>query len=71
MPMNLEGGNSHHGKGWKLVTSHTRGKAPAPPHDLQLQNRFAALIADEELEAPSNGASPVADPEPLRTTRRK
>lgn len=50
--------------------SHTRRKAPAPPHDLQLQNRFAAFIVDEELGVPSNGASPVADPEPLGTTRR-
>lgn len=68
LPMNLQGGNSHHDKSWKLMTSHTRRKAPAPPHDLKLQNGVVALTADEELGVPSNGASPVADPEPLGTT---
>lgn len=31
------------GEGWKLVTSGTKRKAPAPPKSLQLQNRFTAL----------------------------
>ena len=71
VPVNLDGGNSRHGKGWKLVTSHMGRKSPAPAHDLQLHNRFAALIANEELGVTSDGASPVADSEPFGTTRRK
>lgn len=48
-----------------------RGKAPAPPTDLQLHNRFTVFIANEKLGALSNGASLMAWPDPLRTTRRK
>lgn len=63
--MNLQGRNSYHGKSWKAVTSQTRRKAPAPPHDLKLQNGLIALTANEELGVPSNGVSPAADAEPL------
>lgn len=42
------------------------------PHDLHLQNRSTAIIADNELGALSKEVSFVAEePEPPRTTRRK
>ena len=48
-----------------------RRKAPALPHDLQLQNRLTALVADEDLGVLSNGAFQMAEPEPHITARRK
>lgn len=33
---------------WKLVTLCSRRKAPAPPEDLQLKNRFSAFQAEAE-----------------------
>jgi len=35
------------GKGWKLVTSGTKRKAPVPPKGLQLPNSFTALKFEE------------------------
>ena len=45
------------------MTSGLRRKAPAPPADLQLQNSFSSLGADEGLGALSNEASEPAEPE--------
>jgi len=39
------------GEGWKLVTSGTKKKAPAPLKGLQLQNRFTALKVEEKPDA--------------------
>lgn len=36
------------GEGWKQKTSSTKRKAPAPPKNLQLQNRLIALKTEEE-----------------------
>lgn len=47
---------THNCKSWKLVTSGTRRKAPAPPEDLQLWNTFSMLRKDEGLRALSNEA---------------
>lgn len=60
------------GKGWKLVTSGTRRKAPAPPEGLQPQDRFTALKAEEEeLEVLSSVPSELIYREPCRSTRKK
>lgn len=69
--MKSESGNSHHDEGWKLMIPPARRKAPALPHDLQLQNRLTALVADEDLGVLSNGAFQMAEPEPHITARRK
>lgn len=66
----LRKGDSHNGKGWKLVTSGTRRKAAAPPADRQLQNRFGAVVSDEGLGAPFRAASEPAEPKSHGSTRR-
>lgn len=50
-------GDSHDGKGWKLVTSGARRKAAALPANQQLQNRFGAMVSDEGLGALFGAAS--------------
>lgn len=51
--------------------SFTRRKAPAPPEDLQLQNRFNALAAVKGLGGLSNESSVFSKPEPCSSTRGK
>ena len=46
--------NFEEGEGWKLVTSGTNRKAPAPPNGLKLQNRCTALKAEEDLDMPTS-----------------
>ena len=64
-------GDSHDGKGWKLVTSGTRRKAAAPPADWQLQNRFGAMASDEGLGALFRAALEATEPKSHSSTRRK
>lgn len=52
----------------EAVTSGTEKVAPAPPEDLQLQNWFTALKAEEVL---SSEAPEATDAEPCKTTRMK
>lgn len=55
----------------KCIISDTSRKAPAPPLDLQLQNRFSALVSDGDLGAPSHEAPKLSKSEPCtRSTRR-
>lgn len=49
MPVCLGSGDSHDDEGWKIMASGTSRKVSALPEDLQLQNRFTDLTADEEL----------------------
>ena len=58
-------------KGWKIVTSSTRSKTPAPPTELHLQNRVSALVTDKRLEVVFDEASETAEPELLRSTTKK
>lgn len=51
MPVCLGSGNSHDDEGWKIMAAGTRKKVSAPPEDLQVQNRFTDLTAEEELGA--------------------
>lgn len=71
VPSRTTSRNSEEGKGWKLVTSGTTKKVPAPPEGLQLRNRFIALKVEEELSVLSSKASGLTDPEHHRSTRRK
>lgn len=48
------GGQCLKAEGWKLVTSVTKMRIPAPPEDLQLWKRFSALLADKGQGALSN-----------------
>ncbi|KAF4803727.1 hypothetical protein TURU_013791 [Turdus rufiventris] len=59
------------GKGWKLMASDTGRKAPAPPQNLQSQDRVSSLIADKGMGALSNKALKPAGPKTQRKTRRK
>lgn len=56
---------------WQLVTSGKRRKVDAPPADLQLQNEFISLAADERLLALCKRVSELAKSEPHRSTRKK
>lgn len=44
-------------KGWKLVTSSTKGKDPTLSRGLQAQNRSTALKGEEEPDMPSSKRS--------------
>ena len=52
------------------MTSGTRRKVAAPPADLQLQNRFGAMVADEGLEVLFRAASVSAEPKSHDSSRR-
>ena len=71
MPVRVGSRDSQDGEGWKLVTFGTRRKVPAPPQNLQLQNRFSALIANKSLGPLLKKAPKPAKLEPCRSTRRK
>lgn len=47
----------------KCMISDTSRKAPAPPLDLRLQNRFSALLGDGSLGAPSHEAPKLSKSE--------
>jgi len=64
----LGNGNFQDSEGWKPVTSGTRRKVSSPA-DLQLQNRFSALAAEEGLGSLSSKASELSKPKPHRSTR--
>lgn len=45
----LGSGDCHDDTSWKLVTFGIKKKAPAPPENLQLRNRFSTLVKEEGL----------------------
>ena len=63
MPIRMGNGGSHEDKGWELVTSGTKRKALASPEDLLPQNRFSAVIANQELGSLSYKVSEPIDHE--------
>lgn len=59
------------GEGWKLMTSSTKRKAPAPPKNLQVQNRLTALKIEEETDMPTNKGPGSPNRKPCKATRKK
>lgn len=67
----LGNGDSCDVRGWKLVASGARRKAPVPSKDLQVQRRFSALPGDDLLGAPSIESPELSEPESCTSISRK
>lgn len=63
--------NSGKGEGWKLVTSGTKRKVPAPPNCLQLQNRVTMHKAEEKPGMPTSKEPDPPNVKLCKSTRKK